>query len=78
MDYSYLVVIFVLIMLDIALVGFRVPLLGFLFSVVSLSVAAASLAQSANIPFHPYPTVLLALTAVVLMFVSGLTFKQGR
>lgn len=78
MDYAYLVVLFVLVMLDIALIGFKVPLLGFLFSVVSLSVTAASLSQSANIPYYPYPNVLLALTAVILMFSSALTFRRDR
>lgn len=77
MDYAYLVVLFVLIMIDIALIGFKVPLLGFLFATVSLSVVAASLSQSANIPYYPYPNVLLALTSVVLMFSSGLAFRRG-
>lgn len=67
MELIYIVVLFVFIMLQMATLKIGGWLLPFIFGIFGLALVAGSTAQSANIPFYPYPNLLLALTSVVVM-----------
>lgn len=66
MELVYLVVLFVLIMVDLATLkigGWLVPMV---FGMFSLAFTAYSLGYNSDIPFSPYPQLLLGITGVLV------------
>lgn len=77
MELIYIVVLFVFIMLQLATLKIGGWLLPFIFGAFGLALVVGSLSQSANIPFYPYPNMLLALTSVVTM-VFAVSARRGE
>lgn len=77
MELIYVVVIFVLILLNLAMLKFGGWLFPLIFGAFSLIMVPVALGQSANIPYHPYPQMLLALVAAVCMFHAAVVYKRG-
>lgn len=75
MELIYIVVLFVFILLQLVTLKLGGWLLPFLFGVFGLAFAAAALSQSANIPFFPYPVLLLGVTSAVTVFYSAFTIR---
>lgn len=66
-----------LICINLYLIGWpKVPLLGFIVSIISFAVVAVIGSNGAGIPYYPLPSVLLAFIALVLLFRSGLAWRE--
>lgn len=80
MEYSFIVFIIFLLIVDIYLAGSRkAPLFGFVFGIVSICVVAVTGSMtSTDLPFYPLPSVLLGLTAIVTLFSSGYSLRGSR
>lgn len=66
MELIYLVVLFVMIMVDLATLkigGWLVPMI---FGMFSLAFTAYSLGYTTDIPFSPYPQLLLGITGTLV------------
>lgn len=75
MDLIYIVVLFVVVLLQLATLKLGGWLIPFLFGAFGLAFAAAAVGQSANIPFFPYPVLLLGVTSAVTVFYSAFTLR---
>lgn len=75
MELIYLVVLFVLIMIDLATLkigGWLVPMI---FGMFSLAFTAAALGYIDDIPFSPYPQLLLGITGALVCVYAGIQAK---
>lgn len=77
MELIYLVIIFVLIMLDIAVLLVGGWLLPMVFGFFSLTIMGFALDQSANIPFSPYLQLLLGLVGVICFLKAVIVYRSG-
>ncbi len=78
MEYIYVVFVFSLMLVDLAVMyvgGWLFPLVLGLFSAIVGAVAMGS-TISAEIPFAPYPQAMLAAVGVLSLFVSAWRYKH--
>lgn len=78
MEFIYLVIIFVFIMLDVAVLLVGGYLLPFVFGCFSFVIAAASLQPdiAVNIPYHPYLQLALVVVAIVCWAKSLVLYRN--
>lgn len=71
-----MVVLFVFVFIDIALVAVGSKLLSLFFGFLSITIDWLALVNyGADIPFHPYLEIMCGLTGAITMLIAGARFK---
>lgn len=75
MELIYIFVLFILMLIQFASMYMGGWLLPMVLGIFGLGFSAVATGQSANIPYYPYPVLLLALISVITMYKAALERK---
>lgn len=76
MDWIFTGALLGIIVIGILLIKTKVPVLSFVWGILGIAIAAASLNESANIAFSPWIQLSTAVFSVMLMLVAALGARE--
>lgn len=76
MELIYIFVLFVLMLIQFASMYMGGWLLPAVMGIFGIGFAAVAVSQSANIPFYPYPVLLLGVVSAITLFRAAFVLKE--